>query len=329
MSTQIIITEPEYVKAQTTFDAVNDFALTVSAPDESSVCAAVRERNAWAVVLGVERYAGELYSVLPRRGVIARFGVGHDGIDKPQATTAGLCVTNTPGVLEDAVCEHVLGLMLGLSKNLARHVTAVQRGSWEPCLGRELRGAVLAIIGCGAIGRRVARAASSGLGMRVVGFDTREAAVPVADDHGFSSFARTFAEAVSDADYVSLHIPGTEENRHFLNPRTLAMLPARATVINTSRGIIVDEDALFEALAAKRLAGAGLDVFEAEPYTPRSRGRDLRTLANVLLTPHISSGTHEACQRVAGAVLRNLRAARAGDLQNLDLVNPELRDATR
>ena len=321
----IVITETEFRKASSTFESAPDVRLTVVSPDEERVAAAIRQNNAWAAILGVEKYSGELYAAIPRGGVIARFGVGHDGIDKKKATAAGIYVVNTPGVLENAVAEHTMALILAQSKSLPQFVLASQRLAWEPRPTFELRGRTMAIIGCGAIGRRVARAAAHGFGMTVIGHNrTRAHEDQLREQWGFSRITTDFADAVREADVVSLHVPGIPQNRHFISADTLKCFKAQAILINTSRGLVIDEIALFEALQTGALGGAALDVFEREPYVPRMPTKDLRTLPNVLLTPHVSAGTHEACARAATTVLENIRLAHQGNLAALNLINREI-----
>ncbi|MBN2451849.1 MAG: hypothetical protein JXR77_15790 [Lentisphaeria bacterium] len=321
----VVITRPEYVKAQAWFEAQADIAFVVCEPDEASVAGTVRRSGARAVILGVEKYHGPLYEVLPRGGILSRFGVGHDGIDKARATAAGLLVANTPGVLEDAVAEHAMALMLGLCRGLAPCVRGMDAGRWEPRLGRELRGRRLSVVGCGAIGRRVARIASRGFGMCVGGVDPRALdPAELARDWGIETLTGEFAAGVAEADVVSLHVPSVPETRHLLCARTLAACKADACLVNTSRGAVVDECALYDALLAGRLGGAALDVFEVEPYVPGDPAKDLRRLPNVLLTPHVSSSTQEACLRLAAASLANVRRAWSGQVGRVSLVNPEV-----
>jgi len=133
-----------------------------------------------------------------------------------------------------------------------------------------------------------------------------------------------FAEAVGEADFVSLHIPGSPENARFINAERQALMPPRAWLVNTARGAVVDELALYDALAGGRLAGAALDVFAREPYQPADPDHDLRTLENVIAVPHIGSNTVEANRRMALRALRNVRLAIEGDLSSLDLLNPDI-----
>jgi len=321
----VVITEPEYLKAQDAFDSAADIAVTVVGPEEDAVVRGIEASRAWAAILGVESYSSGLYEALPQGGIIARFGVGHDGIDKAQASAKGLYVTNTPGVLEDAVAEHTMALMLGLVKGISEFSTTVTGKQWCPRQTSELRGNVLAVLGCGAIGRRVARTAAYGFGMEVVGLDVvRDAEDELRERWGVTRLTTDFADAVSKADIVSLHVPATPENHHLIRTETIALFRPDAMLINTARGAIVDEISLYHALQKGTLAAAALDVFETEPYVPREPGKDLRELPNVLLTPHVSSATREACNRVAAATLCNVREARNGNVQALDLLNLDM-----
>ncbi|MBT3375978.1 MAG: hypothetical protein HN742_09110 [Lentisphaerae bacterium] len=321
----VVITEPEYRKAQDAFDSSTDVTVTVVAPDEDAVVKGIEASQAWAAILGVEHYAEALYSALPRGGIIARFGVGHDGIDKRKASDSGLFVTNTPGVLEGAVAEHTLALMLGLVKGISDFSASVAEKRWCPKQTSELRGKRLAVLGCGAIGRQVARTAAYGFGMDVVGLDVvREAEDELRANWGVARFTTDFADAVAEANIISLHVPATAENHHLIRMETISLFAPGAMLINTARGAIIDEISLYDALRNGALAAAALDVFESEPYTPRTPEKDLRELPNVLLTPHVSSATREACNRVAEAALRNVREARAGNVTALDLLNSDM-----
>ena len=134
-----------------------------------------------------------------------------------------------------------------------------------------------------------------------------------------------FGIAASDADFVSLHLPANPDTHHFLNRDTLAVLSPHAWIINTARGSVVDENALYDALAGGRLAGAALDVFDREPYEPADPARDLRALPNVILTPHIGSNTVEANARMAARALKNVRFAMAREYVAMDLLNQDVR----
>lgn len=321
----IVVTEPEYLKARDIFAAVSDMSITVAGRLEADVVAKVRSVGAWGVILGVETYTGDLYEALPSGGIIARFGVGHDGIDKSRATARGIYVTNTPGVLEDAVAEHAAALLLGVCKSLGSFAISMRDGRWAPSPTRELRGRPLTVVGCGAIGRRLGRIAAHGFGMQVTGVETAAGQTEeLCNNWGFSAVVNTLEEGLRKADFVSIHIPSIPATRHLFGEKVFAMMPRGTVLINTARGAVVDEGALFDALSSGHLSGTALDVFESEPYVPAVSGKDLRCLPNVLMTPHVSSGTVEACGRLARAAIRNVRAARDGHFEALDLVNREM-----
>jgi len=324
---RIAVTELEYRKAEAVFArAAGEGCDCVCAPaEEAALAAAVRAGGVRHAIIGVEKYVGALYQALSAGAVIARFGVGHDGVDKAQATARGLLCTNTPGALDDSVAEHTINLLFAAARQTVAQAARLRAGEWAPQMGAELKGKTLAVIGCGAIGRRVGQMASRGLDMKVVGCEVAELELlRMQREFGFTSVVREFSEAVGEADYVSLHIPSLPATRHFLNGERLRLLPPRCWVVNTARGAVVDEAALFDALAGGRLAGAALDVFEREPYAPVAAGKDLRTLDNVIMTPHISSSTREACDRMASRALRNIQLAEAGQYREMDLLNPEV-----
>ncbi len=323
----VAVTELEFGKAETLFTRAAREGLDCSrAPaEEAALAAAIRDRGIRNVIIGVERYSGALYQALGSGGVIARFGVGHDGVDKAQATARGLLCTNTPGALDDSVAEHTINLLFAAARQTVSQAARLRAGDWAPQMGFELKGKTLAIIGCGAIGLRVGWIAARGLGMKVVGCEVAELDLGrMQREFGFASVVKDFGEAVKQADYVSLHIPSLPATRHYLNDERLRSLPAQCWVVNTARGAVVDEVALFEVLAGERLAGAALDVFEREPYAPVAPDKDLRTLENVIMTPHISSSTREACDRMAGRALRNIQLAETGNYNKMDLLNPEV-----
>ncbi|MBI5693857.1 MAG: hypothetical protein HZC55_27600 [Verrucomicrobia bacterium] len=321
------MSELEFGKAAHVFEAAaTDGLRCVAAPaSEAALVAAVRAHGARHVIVGVEAYTGPLYAALQPGAVIARFGVGHDNLDKAQATARGLYCTNTPGALDDSVAEHTVSLLLAAARHTVVVAGAMAAGRWQGRVGVELKGKTLAVIGCGPIGSRVAGIAARGLGMRVIGCKrTAAGAEGLCREHGFAEVTTDFAAAVRDADFVSLHIPNLPETRQFLNDARLALLKRGCWVVNTARGAVVDERALFDALASGRIAGAALDVFVREPYEPAAPGRDLRTLPNVILTPHVGSSTVEACARMAQRALRNVALAEAGRHAEMDLLNRDV-----
>ena len=298
MTTTVLVTDAEYRKGEVSYLAAPNLKCVRAPEIEEELASAIHDARARYVIVGNRKYAGPLYDALPSGGVIARMGVGHDGIDKSRATAAQLFCTNTPGVLDQSVAEHAMLLIAAAARQLVPALSSMASGTWTATAGRDLFGKRLAIIGCGGIGRAVARIATVGYGMQVAGCTRPDAPAPAAIDH-FQLVTNTFADAVRDADFVSLHMPARPENIGFINQERLAQMESRSWLVNTARGAVVDEAALFESLTSARIAGAALDVFACEPYVPAAGTGDLRSLSNVVLTPHVGSNTVEANRRMA------------------------------
>src|SRR5687767_6774887 len=319
----VVITEPEYRKGEDIFVSARDVECRYAPAAEKELAAFIRDAQAKYLIVGPRPYIGPLYDALPAGGVIARFGVGHDGIDKPRATARRLLCTNTPGVLDQSVAEYTMLLIAAAAKRLPLAMQTMASGGWYLPAGQDLQGKTLAVIGCGGIGRAVARIASLGYGMNVVGCTRPVAPPPPAIEH-FQRVTNDFADADGNADFISLHIPTRPDTMRFINRERLAQLSSRAWLINTARGAVVDEAVLFECLAAGRIAGAAIDVFAHEPYEPAEGSGDLRSLPNVILTPHIGSATAEANRRMAERALRNIRFAVSGERDRMDLLNTDV-----
>jgi phosphoglycerate dehydrogenase-like enzyme len=323
----VLVTEPEFKRAERVFSSTPGLTCVVAPPDEAALAAAIGSAGARHVVVGGRPYRGPLYDAIGALGrghVVARFGVGHDGIDKARATQAGVLCTNTPAVLDQSVAELTFLLVAAAARHLVAMATGMQGGRWQPIEGTELRGKTLTMIGIGRIGRAVARIARTGFGMRAVGYHRRGSSSAAAARPDFDALTDGIEEALSQADFVVLLIPAAPENAHFINAERLAMMPPRAWLINTARGMVVDERALYDALAAGRIRGAALDVFDREPYEPVEAGKDLRGLPNVILVPHVGSHTPEANGRMAARALENIMLAEAGQFDRMDLLNPDV-----
>ena len=334
---KVFVTQKEYDKAAEVYAECTGFQLVPAPSEENALAATVAEHAACAVVVGVDAYAGSLYDALASangRSLIARFGVGHDGIDKSAARRAGIFITNTPGVLDKSVAEHTFWLLGALARNVASGDAAMRRGDFPSRQGTELAGKTLLVIGLGAIGQQVAGIAGRGFGMNVIAVGQ----VPLADlaarygvdaasflrNNGIASYTTDVDSALTEADVVSLHLASNEQTRHFLSATRLARMKAAALLVNTSRGPVIDEHALFSVLRDRKIAGAALDVFEVEPYRPAAVDADLRTLDNVVLTPHLGSSTAEANRRMGEATLRNVRLFFAGRYEEMNLVDRSL-----
>ncbi|MEI8248749.1 MAG: NAD(P)-dependent oxidoreductase [Lentisphaerota bacterium] len=311
---KVLITDLEYNKSKHIFQKASGFECIAAPSEESQLAKAIRDEQAEYVIVGINKYTKELYEAIPAGGVIARFGVGHDGIDKVQAKAKGIYCTNTPGVLDDSVAECAIGMILTAARHLAVCAADNKNGIWKNRVGIELAGKTLAIIGCGSIGRKVAKIAKLGFGMKVVGYDI----VKGANMENFDDFYPDFAEAVKNADFITIHIPNIPATQNFINSERLSMMKKDSWLINTARGGVFDEDALFDAVKNNLIGGAALDVFKNEPYIPQMK--DLRTLENVIMTPHIGSSTLEACERMALSSLKNIASADAGKITEMNII---------
>ncbi|QLH11370.1 D-2-hydroxyacid dehydrogenase [Nitrosarchaeum sp. AC2] len=229
--------------------------------------------------------------------IIARVGVGLDNVDQVAAKEKNIRVINAAEGAMNAVAELVLGFMLTLSRQTARGDRAIRNGQWlkNELKGTELRGKYLGIIGLGNIGKRLGRLAR-GLNMNIIGYDV----VPIDEE-----FAKEVGLMKADldtllqsSDYISIHVPLLDSTYHLINAQKMATMKKTAKIINTSRGGVVDEDALYEAIKNGNLGGAALDVFEKEPAI----GNKLAELDNVILTPHIGAQTKEAQSLAANII---------------------------
>jgi D-3-phosphoglycerate dehydrogenase / 2-oxoglutarate reductase len=233
--------------------------------------------------------------------IIARVGVGLDNIDQDTAKAKNIRVINAVEGAMTAVAELVLGLMLSLARQIPRGDREIRNGKWlkKELKGTELKGKYLGIVGCGNIGRRLGRLAK-GLNMNIIGFDV----IPI--DEEFSKdvglMKADLDTLLQSSDYISLHVPLLDSTHHMINKEKLSLMKNTAKIINTSRGGVIDEDALYEALKNGKLGGAALDVFENEPAT----NSKLTTLDNVILTPHIGAQTKEAQSLAANVIAEKI-----------------------
>jgi len=233
--------------------------------------------------------------------IIARVGVGLDNIDLDAAKAKNIRVINAVEAAMTAVAEQVLGLMLSLARNIARADREIRNGNWlkKELMGTELKGKYLGIVGLGNIGKRLGRLAK-GLNMNIIGFDV----IPI--DEEFSKevgLMKTDLDTLlQSSDYVSLHVPLLDSTYHMINAEKISIMKDTAKIINTSRGGVIDEEALYDALKNEKLGGAALDVFEKEPATDSK----LVTLPNVILTPHIGAQTKEAQSLAANVIAEKI-----------------------
>jgi phosphoglycerate dehydrogenase-like enzyme len=258
------------------------------------------------IILGTDRAdAAALDAGAPRLRVLSRYGTATDNVDLEAAARNGVVVTHTPGANADAVAELAIGLMLALARSIPAADRAVRAGDWPTLCGRELGGATVGLLGFGHIGRAVARRAAA-LGCEVVAHD------PVADSGLADHLGVTLAgagEVVERADFLSLHMPLSDETRDLVDAALLARMRPGSYLVNTARGeIVVDEDVV-AALESGRLAGAALDTLRQEP--PRA-GNPLVGRDDVIVTPHTAAHTREATAAMGRGAVANLVAVLDG-----------------
>jgi len=273
--------------------------LTAALPDG----AGGRRDDVLALAVVGERIDGETLDLFPNLRIVANYGVGYDSIDSAACAAHGVALTNTPGVLTAATADLAFALLLAVRRRLVVSDGAVREGRWrggwaEPdFLGRDVAGSTLGIVGLGRIGRAVATRAAA-FDMRVLHHSRRQG------QEGW----RELDDLLSEADAVTLHLPLTHETRGLLDARRLGLLRDGASLVNTARGAIVDEEALVRELVSGRIE-AGLDVFAHEPEAPR----ELLALPNVVLTPHVGSATTETREAMTRVLVDNLLAAARGE----------------
>jgi D-3-phosphoglycerate dehydrogenase len=234
--------------------------------------------------------------------LVARPGTGLDNIDVEYAKSKGVEVVNSPESLVEAVSEHVILLMLALSRKLVAANESVRRGRWEKNapLGRELKGKVLGIVGLGRIGRRIAEVAQT-LGMTILAYDV--ITIPQDVVSGLGVKIVTIEELFRSSDYVTLHVPLAPDTAHMVGASRLSEMKKGAFLVNTSRGGVIDEVSLADGLQNGHLGGAALDVFEKEPPSG-----PILSAPNTILTPHIGGQTEEAQLDAVTVIGRKIRA---------------------
>jgi glyoxylate reductase len=251
------------------------------------------------LTLLTDRIDAELISAAPNLKVIANYAVGYDNIDVDAATARSIAVGNTPDALTEATADLAFALLMAAGRRIAEAAGAARAGAWKTWdpgafLGADIYGATIGIIGLGRIGQAVARRAA-GFGMEVLTTETRDA-------HNLEHLLRR-------SDFVSLHLPLTSGTHHLINAQTLALMKPSAILINTSRGGVVDQGALAEALGTGQIAGAALDVTDPEPLPLED---PLWQAPNLLVVPHIGSATWTARERMAEIAVDNILAGLEG-----------------
>jgi len=270
----------------------------------------------FATLAGSEPYTERVFRSAPDLRIIARWGVGFDAIDVAAATRHGVPVCTAVGANHEAVADYAVALMCALQRGLLQNHRLITSGAWRTEFRPGLWQATVGIVGLGRIGRAVARRCR-GFEMTILAFE------PLPDpgfvrEHGIELVP--LDELLRRADLVTLHCPASAENRHLINRERLALMKPSAYIINTARGALVDEAALYEALTTGRLAGAGLDVFEREPLT----ASPLFALDNALLSPHLAGVDETSEAAMANRAIDAILAVRRGEAPGPEcLINPE------
>ncbi|MGQ9530045.1 MAG: glyoxylate reductase [Candidatus Bathycorpusculaceae bacterium] len=289
-------------------------------PPKKVIIEKARNVDALATLLS-DKIDAEVFDAAPKLKIVAQMAVGFDNIDIPEATKRGIYVTNTPEVLTDTTADFAWALLLAVARRVVEADKYVRTGQWKvgwhPMMmqGRDVHGATLGIIGAGRIGYAVAKRAT-GFNMKILFYDV----VPRPEMEQLGAKKVDMDTLLRESDFVSVHVPLMKETYHLINEEKLKLMKKTAYLINNSRGPVVDEKALYQALKEGRIAGAALDVFEQEP-TPLDN--PLLKLDNVVVAPHISSASYETRSRMAEMVAENLVAFFQGK-KPPNLVNPEV-----
>ncbi|HEX2749190.1 MAG TPA: phosphoglycerate dehydrogenase [Verrucomicrobiales bacterium] len=247
--------------------------------------------------------------------IISRWGIGIDAVDLPAATAQGIVVCNTPGLLNGAVADYAMGMMLALARRIHEGFSTLRDRRWEPEWGPDMEGKTLGLVGCGGIGQAVAKRAR-GFDMRLLACDPSPTAE--ADLLGISFVP--FEQLLAESDFLSLHTALTPATRGLIGEAQLKAMKPTAYVINTARGAVIDEEALARALKEGWIAGAALDVFTVEPLPA---DHPLHQVPNLLLTPHLASLGYESGAKVSAAVAEAILNIRDGHRPRW-VVNPEV-----
>ena len=262
--------------------------------------------DSYAVFVGLEVWNKEVFTAAENLRILCRWGVGVDNIDLDEARNQGVVVVNAAGCNHISVAEHAVGLMLSIVRRIPFYDKGTKLGGWDRSIATEITGRTVGIVGLGRIGRAVAKLLK-GFDVRILAHDEvidtvycRENAIEVV----------SIEELLRYSSIVSLHIPETDKTHHIINRSTLKLMQHGAYIINTSRGGLIDEKALMDALKKGPLSGAALDVFE---YEPTKKGNPLFSLDNIIVTPHISAFTRQTFSNVAWSCIRALEQVVAGD----------------
>jgi len=307
-----------YVTRELPGDAVERLRQAVSVrvwPEELPPPRDVLLREAAAadglIALLTDRVDGGLMDAAPGLRVVSNVAVGYDNIDVAEATRRAILVTNTPGILTDTTADFAFALLMAAARRVVeadRYTHQWRWKTWGPqvLLGQDVHGACLGLVGLGGVGLEVAKRAR-GFAMRILYFDHRRRP---REERRYGLVPTDLDQLLREADFVSLHVPLTSETRHLIGERELSLMKPTAILVNTARGPVVDQQALYRFLKERRITAAALDVTEVEPIPMDD---PLLTLDNVIIAPHIASGSVATRARMASVAADNLLAALGGE----------------
>ncbi len=313
----ILVTEPEYSKARAFFEQSSqnsDWKIIPVSAETSEFLAAIYQTRASLAIIGMVCYPEEIYQALSdnaRTGpaILTRFGVGMDNVNLNFAKKWNVQLLNTPDVLNHSVAEHAIWLLGAAAKRIGQDYEAMKRGEFPQRIGVELFQKNILVAGFGGIGRQIARIAHWGFGMNVMAFGRRPLDVLAFEENlsadeflarnGLWNYSTSIDDFLPQADAICVSLSSNPETFHFFDAACFRLFRDDVLFVNTARGALVDENALFDFLQSHPRAFASLDVFETEPYCPQDPSRDLRRLENTFLTPHHASCTNEANAAIA------------------------------
>lgn len=288
------------------------FTLNVSTKDgvltSQELLAALRQKTYDGVLcLLTDTINSETFNAVPSAKIFANYAVGFNNIDVAEAERRGITITNTPGALTNTVAEHAMALILATAARIAEGDRLMRTGKWDgwgpmQLLGTDLDGKTLGILGAGRIGSRLAYHCQKGFDMNVIYYDIKRN--EAFEKETGARFCATPEEVLRESDVVSVHVPLLDSTKHIINAERLKLMKPTAYLVNTSRGPVIDEAALVEALKRGTIKGAGLDVYEHEPKTAPG----LLECENAVLTPHIASATEKTRGEMARLAAENLIA---------------------
>ena len=318
---KVFITHPLYPDARNLLQSCCDceFWSKPERPSRDELLGRLKDKDALVCLL-TERVADDVLRTAPKLRIVANVAVGYDNVDVPACTKRGVAVTNTPGVLDETTADFAWALMMAVARRLVEADQYVRAGNWkgwdfDQFCGTDVWGKTVGIVGFGRIGRAVARRAA-GFGMKVI-YNSRTRAAEDIEKELHAEY-RDLNGLLAEADFVTLHVPLNGETRQMFDAPKLFRMKPTAFLINTSRGPVVDEAALVHALEARKIAGAGLDVFEQEPFVHPGLKRP-----NVVLAPHLGSASNETRGKMALVAAQNIVALFQGQ-RPPNMLNPEV-----